>query len=230
MRIPPENQGHEAFKPVVGHGGVIELPLLKVHDSSFERYAREGCLFEVLAAQIDKEEPEAAAIISAAANVKNALALIPHEMEAIRLTSRYCSKSAQVAGDVAFTTLRDQVAQSMASVAYDPDFFHIFKFVVECGAEDSPHIEFLCDFISKFVDPAKRRLRLSAFSVVTELPEDAAHMKIAIMVQAYCRPPKFGYCDSPERPLWKTICAKHKQVFSAAQRLLFFFFVRRQAQ
>ena len=64
LKIP---EGEQGLHMVVGPSGAIEMALLKMHDSTFERYAREGCLFEVLAAKIDTEEPEAADIISAAA-------------------------------------------------------------------------------------------------------------------------------------------------------------------
>ena len=213
----------DVMKKLLDSDARIQLDMLRAHDETFARYIKEGLLFEVLAAEMDTEEPEAAEIISAAANVKNAMSLIPHEMEAIRLTSKHCSKQSQLAGDVAFANLRDQLAQSMPSIAYDPDFIHIFKFVIEVGAENQDHVGFLCDFLSKFVDPAKRRLRLSAFSVVTEVPAEAAHMRIALLVQAYCCPPKFQFCDGPNRQLWKLVATKHANLLVHAQALLFFF-------
>ena len=204
--------------------GKVQLDLLKAYDAEFHRYVTEGLLMEVLDPAIDVEEPEAAAIISAAANVKNAMSLIPHEMEALRLTSKHCSLEAKKSGDVAFIGARDKLAQSMPTVAHDPDFIHLFKFVVENGAEDSNHIAFLCDFLSKFVDPAKRRMRLAGFSVVTEtLPLEAAHLRIAPIVLAYCSTPKNQYCDSPNKYVWKLAAEKHPDLVAHAQDVLLFY-------
>ncbi len=94
-------------------------------------------LLDVLSEDMEKEEREAADIIQATANVKNAMALIPHELEAIKLTSKYRSPSASVAGDVSFTALRDRLVQTMPSIADDPDFLHIFELVVECGGDNN---------------------------------------------------------------------------------------------
>ena len=209
---------------LLDHTGTIQMELLKTYDETFQRYVTEGLLFEILDPKIDVEEPEAAAIISAAANVKNAMSLIPHEMEALRLTSKHCSLEAKKSGDVAFTGARDKLAQSMPTVAHDPDFIHLFKFVVENGAEDSNHIAFLCDFLSKFVDPAKRRMRLAGFSVVTEtLPLDKPHLRIAPIVLAYCSIPKNQYCDSPNKNTWKLAAEKHPDLVAHAQDVLHFY-------
>ena len=58
---------------------------------------------------------------------------------------------------VAFANLRDQLALAMPSIAYDLDLIHSFKVVIEVGAENQKRVGFLCDFLSKFVDPATRR-------------------------------------------------------------------------
>ena len=208
---------------VVGTCGTFQLALLAVHDIVFERYATEGLLFDVLAADMDVEEPEGAEIISAASNIKNSMSSIPHEMEAISLTSKYCSKSSEVAGAVAFDSLREKLALSTPTIADVPDFINIFKFIVEVGAEAYNHIRFLSQFVGKFVDPKKRRLRLASFSVVTELPAEAVHLKITLLILAYTREPTHAYCDGPSRPLWKAIIAKHRELLEHAQQLLFFF-------
>ena len=223
MVIPEEEKESKSFKGLIGPQGSIESSLLKQHDEVFEAYLHQGLLFEVLACAIEKEEPEGADIISAAANLKNAMALIPHEMEALRLTSTYCWKSGEAAGQVSFAQMREQLAQSMPSIAYDPDFLHMFQLVIECGADKYPHIQFLVDFLSKFVDPGKRRLRLSAFSVVTELPADAPHMRVALLIAAYCTIPKSLFCDSPDRSKWKQILKNKSVCFDLAERMLWFF-------
>ena len=78
-----------------------------------------------------QEEPDAAAVISAALNEKNAIGLIPHEMEAIKLLSKYCTKEAALAGDVCFDKMREKVAAAFPTIAQEPEFIHCFKFVVE---------------------------------------------------------------------------------------------------
>ena len=76
----------DVLKQLLDTEGKIQLDLLKTYDEVFARYVNEGLLFEILDPKIDVEEPEAAAIISAAANVKNATSLISHEMEALLQT------------------------------------------------------------------------------------------------------------------------------------------------
>ena len=131
---------------------------------------------------------------------------------------------AKTSGDVAFAGARDKLAQSMPTFAHDPDFIHLFKYVIENGADECSHIGFLCDFLSKFVDPAKRRMRLTGFSVVTEtVPIDKPHMRVAPVVLAYCTTPKNQYCESPSKPLWKSILEKHKDLLEHAEDLLCFY-------
>ena len=213
------------LKQLLGPSGSIDLSFLKEHDADFEHYVRVGLQFEVLSAQMEIEEPKAADIIQAAANHKNAIALIPHEMEAIKLMSKYCSTSARTGGQVCFESLKKQLAQSMPAVAYDPDFVYIFKMVIEASADDGPHINFLCDFFSQHIDPSKRRMRLSAFSVVTEvLPVSAPHMRIAAVVAAYCTPYTTNtYCKGPDKNLWANILKTRKDDFGTGQTLLFYF-------
>ena len=147
-------------------------------------------MFEILSGDMEVEEPEAADIIQSAQNMKNSIALIPHEMEAIRLTSTFCSASAAKAADITYASIQEKLAHSMSAVACDPDFVHVFKLVIQCGADSLGIIEFFCDFLSKFVDPRKRRMRLAGFSVVTDvIPEAAPQVKIAALIHAYCQPP-----------------------------------------
>jgi len=64
--------------------------------------------------------------------------------------------------------------------------------------------------------------------VVTELPAEAVHLKIALLILAYTREPTHMYCDGPSRPLWKKITAKHWELLEHAQQLLFFFSEKKQ--
>jgi hypothetical protein len=205
----------------------LSVSMLKNHDPTYATYAAEGLMFEILSGDMEVEEPDAADIIQSAQNMKNSIALIPHEMEAIRLTSTFCSASAALAADITFTSIQEKLAQSMSAVAYDPDFINVFKLVIQCGADEWGIIEFFCDFLVKFVDPARRRLRLTGFSVVTDnIPEAAPLVRIAALLHAYCQPPKNQFCEPPDRYVWKALSTKHGNIIQLMNELLMFFYTK----
>ena len=64
-------------------------------------------MWEILGHEITTEEERGCEIIQAAANSKNAVALAYHEMELISSLSRWCSKSAAIAGkQITFASAR----------------------------------------------------------------------------------------------------------------------------
>ena len=69
-------------------GGMVSLTLLEKHDPMFALYARQGLMWSVLSSAIN-EDPEALDVIQAAANCKNSMAMVPHEMECIAKVRPY---------------------------------------------------------------------------------------------------------------------------------------------
>lgn len=133
--------------------GKCEIGLLADHDPVFAKYCREGLLWDVLSHAIMTEEPEGLNIIQAACNSRNALVMIPHEMEAIASVSRLCKSSAAVAATLCFQTVKDAISLTLPMTVADPDFIHLFRFVVDLGGDSGPFIADLRDFTARFLNP-----------------------------------------------------------------------------
>jgi hypothetical protein len=132
--------------------GMVSLALLEKHDPMFALYARQGLMWSVLSSAIN-DDPEALDVIQAAANCKNSMAMVPHEMECIAKVSALCSKSSAVAELMCFETVRDQLAATLKGMAYDPDFQHLFAFVVNLGGDKGPFLKDLRFFAAKMINP-----------------------------------------------------------------------------
>ncbi len=225
-RVTIPEEFREALAPILGHSNTVEFSRLQLHDATMAEYVNQGLLFEVLDSAMESEEPEGVDIIQAAANEKNSAAFVHHEMEALKLLCDYCSAESETATEVLFSTMRDKLGKALPQFAYDPDLVYLFKLVMNTAGEKGQHLKFLCDFLTAFVDPAKRRLRLQAFSVVTELPNahELPHMMMAILIRSYCAAPRHTFCDSPVLGHWKYMVTKHNYTFVLANRLLQFFF------
>jgi len=106
--------------------GHLDLKLLEEVDQVFAKYCADGLLWDILSHKIQTEEPEALNITQAACNSKNAIALIPHEMEAISNLSRLCKASAAVAAQLRFESAKKQIGLTLPGMSEDPDFINIF--------------------------------------------------------------------------------------------------------
>ena len=131
---------------------MVSLTLLEKHDPMFALYARQGLMWSVLSSAIN-DDPEALDVIQAAANCKNSMAMVPHEMECIAKVSALCSKSPAVAELICFEAVRDLLAATLKGMAYDPDFPHLFAFVVNLGGDNGPFLKDLRFFAAKIINP-----------------------------------------------------------------------------
>ena len=138
------------------------------------------------------------AIIQAAANSKNAVALAYHDMELISSLSRWCSKSSAIAEQHTFGLAREAMMITYPDMVQDAQIVNAFKLVIDLGADGAPFLASLQSFASKFVNPQVRRLRLNAFSIADGLPLECPRLKIAVLKWAYSQEPKFGFCPVPD--------------------------------
>ena len=123
---------------ITNQAGCLDVSILEEKDPAFA---------------IQTEEPEALNIIQAACNSKNAMALIPHEMEAISSLSRLCKGSLAVAGQLTFAAAKSQLALTLPGMSEDPDFLHMFRFVIDLGGDASTFIPDMKEFTGKFCNP-----------------------------------------------------------------------------
>jgi hypothetical protein len=138
---------------ITNQGGCLDVSILEEKDPAFAKCCREGILWDILSHKIQTEEPEALNIVQAACNSKNAIALIPHEMEAISSLSRLCKGSLAVAGQLNFAAAKNQLALTLPGMTEDPDFLHMFRFVIDLGGDASTFIPDLKEFTGKFLNP-----------------------------------------------------------------------------
>jgi hypothetical protein len=138
---------------IENRNGVADLSMLEEIDPTFAKYCRDGLTWDVLSHKIMDEDPEGLVIIQAACNVKNVIAMIPHEMEAVALLSRMCTKSAAVVASVSFASAKEKVALTLPCMSEDPDFLHLFRFVIDLGGDAAPFIPDLREFTARFLNP-----------------------------------------------------------------------------
>ena len=77
---------------IVGPDGTVHLDLLAARDPAFADHVRNGLLWEVLAWQMEDEEPDACTVVQAALNSKNGTYLVMHAMQALSHLSRLCKQ------------------------------------------------------------------------------------------------------------------------------------------
>jgi hypothetical protein len=141
------------LEQISGKDGRCSLQLLKQVDPEFERYVREGLLWEILDHSIN-DDPEALDVIQAACNASNTVGMDAHEMECILKLSTLCKRSAVVTArmtsQVCFETVRDKLAATMPGMVADPDFQALFAFVVHL--DNGPFLADLKQFAARLLN------------------------------------------------------------------------------
>ena len=155
--------------------GQLDMAMLEEVDSAFAKHCRDGLLWDILSHKIQTEEPEALNIIQAACNSKNAIALIPHEMEAILNLSRICKASSAVAGSLTFEAAKKQIGLTLPGMSEDPDFIHMFRFVIDLGGDASTFIPDLKEFTGKFLNPQAKFVQ-----------QTIQHLSYELIIQMFC--------------------------------------------
>ena len=160
----------------------------------------QGLLVEVLSWKINVEEPGACAVISAALNSANQVALRTTEITAISVLSGECALQSSVAcsDSIDFLKVKAACRSTLDCFVDEPEFQELFSFVINLGADTGPFIRELLDFGSRFVDQKQRQLRLQAFVEINKVSNHCPRTKIAALKRAYHKKPSHGFCPSPE--------------------------------
>ena len=77
---------------IVGPDGTVHLDSLAARDPAFAEHVENGLLWEVLAWEMEDEEPDACTVVQAALNSKNDTYLVMHEMQALSHLSKLCKQ------------------------------------------------------------------------------------------------------------------------------------------
>ena len=101
---------------IVGPDGTVHLDLLAARDPAFAEHVENGLLWEVLAWQMEDEEPDACTVVQAALNSKNGTYLVMHEMQALSHLSRLCKKIIRGCGGARLQSAQGKAALYAARV------------------------------------------------------------------------------------------------------------------
>ena len=101
---------------IVGPDGTIALNLLATRDHAFAEHVQNGLLWDVLAWEMEDEEPDACTVVQAAMNSKNNTYLVMHEMQALSHLSRLCKKNIRGCGGARLQSAQGKGAFYVARV------------------------------------------------------------------------------------------------------------------
>lgn len=132
---------------VEGSPGTLSVQLSAGHHPSFAEHATNGLAWELLSHEIN-QDTNALRTIYAACNVKTCVAMPDHEIEAMRAISSLHFASASVGAPVLFEAVQAKIAKRHRVYAEDPNFKHVYNFVVNLGAV-SPCLRDLADYVGR---------------------------------------------------------------------------------
>jgi hypothetical protein len=215
---------------ILDSSGRYSLSKLRILDPAFAA-AVDTCLYwDILAWEMEIEEPEACVVIQAAMHSRAALSLLTHEMQAFShlcsLASSRHSGRISLSSDVEF--IREQLARTLPQFAADGHFFDMYRFIFGLGSLDAPFVKDLMAFHQHFVDPKVRRLRLNVFATMSELGLNFPHLKIAGITHAYSCDAKrvqHGFCEAATVKMVKDAVLKDGKVCQQAEDILRWFHV-----
>ena len=186
-----------------GKNGPWKWSAIASKDPECEALVRDGLLMEVLSWQIYKDDPDGAALVSAALNKGNELGLQTTEIEALNVLAGAMPSltNAAIAAQFEYETLLEKVRAPLERLVQDADFYQIVNFVATMGARSGPWLKVYQQFAQRFVNSSERRLRLSAFTIVNQMAESCPRAKLAVLFRAYRKEPTNGWSPSPEQ-LW----------------------------
>ena len=219
-------------KSILDSSGHYSLVMLRNVDPMFASADDGGLLWEVLSWKMEQEEPDACVIIQAALNSKGALFMISHEMQAF---ARLCNLASVLAENrlassfvesSAVETIRRSLRATLPQYADDEGFLHMFRFIVDLGANSERFCKDLLEFHQQWVNPEVRRIRLSVFGIVNEFPLEMPHLRVAGVKFVYtcdAKCLKNGFCDNLTMKQVKEVLQKNFAIAEFAEMVLCWF-------
>jgi hypothetical protein len=224
---------------VAGPDGLtFSLERLRSVDVAFASAVTTGLLWEILDHAMMDEEPEACSIIQAALNMKNGMALLSHEMQAISAMCRMQPHpTPAVAGNelhgarvaaLSVEVARRRLRLTLPEFAGSDSFIDMYRYVLDLGGAQSAFLADLGTFHEQFVDPKCRRLRPEVFKCFNMLLPQHPHLKVAAAKFAYTcggNQVRSGYCEAVNGKMIKDVTAQESMqvVVEKAERMLRFF-------
>ena len=101
---------------IVGPDGAVHMDLLAARDPAFAEHVENGLMWEVLAWEMEDEEPDACTVVQAALNSKNDTYLVMHEMQSLSHLSRLCKQNVRGFGGARLQSAQGKGALYVARV------------------------------------------------------------------------------------------------------------------
>ena len=162
-----------------------------------------GMTWEVLDHRLYLEAPEGASMISVALNKQNTVGLQVSETTALNVVCGAALSSAEssTSAQVCYDTVKRKVRQQVGHFADDPAFPEFLDFALALGIRSGGWLDTFVRFAERYVDSKTRQLRIQAFGDVNKIGINYPRTKIAVLMRAYKKEPKRGWCPEPES-LW----------------------------
>ncbi|MCP4243034.1 MAG: hypothetical protein GY772_20975 [bacterium] len=163
-------------------------------------------------------------------NSKNGLFLVAHEMQALAALSRICYTFAVAERHLSVESAHAKLREPRPELSQHERYPDLFRFVVDLGASSGPFLQALREFHEKWVDPKVRRVRLSVFGLLCQIPLSNPLLKIAGLKWVYSCPAKsvrHTFCDAlTVRDIRATFAvAEHTDVVDLGETVLRYFHV-----
>ena len=185
-------------KMILDENGCYDIERVRAHDASWVEHIERGVGWELLVADMDDKDPDAALVISIALNKKNEAAMSTAHTEVMKTLVGLCKPDPSAADrTVLFEPVRERMIDLYGAMVDHPDFHHAFRFVLDAGGCDSPHMKDLTDFTSVHVNPKMRKLRFETYAVVAVLPIEFPRLKTGLVKWAWKQKPVRGWCPVP---------------------------------
>ena len=197
--------------------GHLDTAAVAAKDEVLKQLLAEGLDMEILSYKIYVEEPTACILISNALNNANKVALKTTTIAALSVLTGAVG-IASTTGKLNFDVIKCNLRATLDDMVDDPDFIHMFDFVVKMGADQNTYLPDFFKFTSKCVSSQFRQLRLQTFDVLTKL-EAGPLSKIAFAKRSLRMKPVSTMCPPPEAELAK----RQKWEFDLLEALLFHF-------
>ena len=129
-------------KMILDEKGCYDLERLRAHDANWVEHIERGIGWELLAAEMDDEDPEAALNISIALNKKNEAAMSTAHTEVMKTLVGLCKPDPSAADrTVLFEPVRERMIDLYGAIVDHPDFHHAFRLVLDAGGMRQPSHE-----------------------------------------------------------------------------------------
>ena len=145
-----------------------------------------------------KKRTEHNYVISLSLNKTNEAGMQTAHTEIMVTLTGLCKPSPDaIDGQVPFDPVREKMVEFFGAAVDQADFYQAFRFVMDQGGAESPHLLELQDFTQIFVNPKLRKMRFETYGVVAPYPGEFVKCKIGSVKWAWFQNPTRGWCPLP---------------------------------